>query len=112
MMKVQKQKKSIVITSKKVLAERITTSLKVKKIQIDRNRTENVISELLEEIKKALIKGENIRFPGYLSLHTVISKPRIAMNLKTRKKMNVPAKKVPKVKFSNTLKLEIATKKK
>ncbi|CAG8850057.1 34342_t:CDS:2, partial [Racocetra persica] len=66
------------------------------------------ISGLLEEIKKSLLQGENIRFPGYFSMHTVMSKAREAMNLQTGKKIKVPAKMTPKAKFSLDLKKEIA----
>jgi nucleoid DNA-binding protein len=45
-----------------------------------------------------------MRFPGYLSLKTTIQKPRVAMNLQTKKKMTIPAKRVPKAKFSEELK--------
>jgi nucleoid DNA-binding protein len=37
--------------------------------------------------------------------------PRIAMNLQTKKKMKVPSKRVPKVKFSEGLKAEVSKKK-
>jgi DNA-binding protein HU-beta len=112
-----KQKKKLpieksAIVSKKILVERITNNLKKNKIQLDKSKLETVISDLLEEIKKSLVKGEKISFPGYLSLYTVISKPRIAMDLRTKKKINVPAKRVPKAKFSSIFKEEIAMKKK
>ena len=40
-----------------------------------------------------------------------MTSPRMAMNLQTRKKMKVPAKRVPKCKFSISLKEEISKKK-
>ena len=39
-----------------------------------------------------------------------MTKPRMAMNLQTKKKMKVPAKRVPKCKFSIALKEEISRK--
>lgn len=66
---------------------------------------------MLEEIKKSLVKGEEIRFPSYLSLKTATQKARIAMNLQTKKKMSIPAKRVLKAKFSLDLKEAIAKKK-
>jgi len=96
------------IVGKKLLGERITDSLKRKKVSITKIQTETVINEFLEEIKKALIRGEELRFPGYLSLKTTLQKPRVAMNLQTKKKMTIPAKRVPKVKFSEDLKKEIS----
>ena len=97
------------LVSKKILTDRISANLS-KKHSLTKIQIENVLSELLEEIKKALIKGEELRFPSYLSLKTTIQKPRVAMNLQTKKKMKVPAKRVPKCKFSLGLKEEISRK--
>src|SRR5437660_382789 len=94
------------ITGKKQLTERIS-----RKTKFPQNQVAKIIDELLEETKKALIKGEEVRFLGYFTLKTAITKPRIAMNLQTKKKMKVPAKRVPKCKFSLVLKEEIAQKK-
>ena len=93
------------ITGKKQLTERIA-----KKTKFSQNQVTKIIEELLEETKKALVEGEEIRFVGYYSLKTAITKPRIAMNLQTKKKMKVPAKRVPKCKFSLGLKEEISRK--
>ena len=94
------------IAGKKQLTERIS-----KKTKFPQNQVGKIIDELLEETQKALVKGEEVRFLGYFSLKTTITKPRIAMNLQTKKKMKVPAKRVPKCKFSLSLKEEIAQKK-
>jgi DNA-binding protein HU-beta len=99
------------LVSKKTLTDRISDNLSKQKISLTKIQIETILSEFLEEIKKALIKGEEMRFPGYLSLKTTLQKPRVAMNLQTKKKMTIPAKRVPKVKFSEDLKKEIAKKK-
>ena len=92
-----------VITGKNQLIDRISKKVKLTKTQID-----DVIANFLAETKKALVKGEEVRLLGYYSLKTTITKPRIAMNLQTKKKMKVPAKRVPKCKFSISLKEEIS----
>ena len=94
------------ITGKSQLIERIAKKVKLTKSEID-----SVITNLLAETQKALIKGEEVRFLGYFSLKTTMTSPRMAMNLQTKKKMKVPAKRVPKCKFSLGLKEEIAQKK-
>ena len=94
------------ITGKKQLTERIS-----RKTRIPQNQVARIIDELLEETKKALVKGEEVRLQGYFTLKTTITKPRIAMNLQTKKKMKVPSKRVPKCKFSLGLKEEIGKKK-
>jgi len=95
-------------TTKKQLIDRISNSLR---LDLTKTEIETVLAELLEQTKKALIKGEEVRFLGYFSLKTTLTKPRMAMNLQTGKKMKVPAKRVPKCKFSLVLKEEIAKKK-
>jgi DNA-binding protein HU-beta len=94
------------IAGKKQLTERIA-----KKTKTPQNQVVRIIDELLEETKKALVKGEEVRLLGYFTLKTAITKPRIAMNLQTKKKMKVPAKRVPKCKFSASLKEAVSQKK-
>src|SRR5829696_1071482 len=91
------------ITGKSQLTERIS-----KKVKLTKSEIEEVITNFLLETKKALVKGEEVRLQGYFSLKTAITKPRMAMNLQTKKKMKVPAKRVPKCKFSIALKEEIS----
>src|SRR5215210_7445221 len=93
------------ITGKNQLTERISH-----KTKFPQNQVTKIIDELLEETKKALIKGEEVRLLGYFTLKTTITKPRMAMNLQTKKKIKVPAKRVPKCKFSIGLKEEISRK--
>ena len=94
------------ITGKKQLTERIS-----KKTKTPQNQVSKIIDEFLLETKKSLLKGEEVRLQGYFTLKTTMTTPRIAMNLQTKKKMKVPAKRVPKCKFSTGLKEEIAKKK-
>ena len=94
------------ITGKKQLTERIS-----KKTKITQNQVSKIIEEFLEETKKSLLKGEEVRLQSYFTFKTAITKPRMAMNLQTGKKMKVAAKRVPKCKFSVSLKEEIARKK-
>src|SRR6266508_4657935 len=94
------------ITGKKQLTERIA-----KKTKTPQNQVGKIIDEFLEETKKSLVKGEEVRLQGYFTLKTTITKPRMAMNLQTGKKMKLAAKRVPKCKFAIGLKEEIAKKK-
>jgi len=94
------------ITGKTQLTERIS-----KKTKYPQNQVSKIIDEFLEETKKSLLKGEEVRLQGYFTLKTAMTSPRMAMNLQTKKKMKVPAKRVPKCKFSGSLKEEIAKKK-
>src|SRR5215213_8116836 len=94
------------IAGKSQLIDRVS-----KKVKLTKNEIDSVITNFLEETKKSLLKGEEVRLQSYFTLKTAITKPRIAMNLQTKKKMKVPAKRVPKCKFSSSLKEEIAKKK-
>ena len=94
------------IVGKLQLTERIS-----KKTKYPQNQVARIIEELLEETKKSLLKGEEVRLQGYYTLKTVMTAPRIAMNLQTKKKMKVPSKRVPKCKFSVSFKEEISRKK-
>jgi DNA-binding protein HU-beta len=97
-----------IITGKKQLTDRIANNLNQQKIKLNKSEIEAVITELLAETKKSLIKGEKVRFLGYYSLKTTMTKPRVAMNLQTKKKMSISAKRVPKIKFSANFKEAIA----
>ncbi|CAG8731972.1 10737_t:CDS:1, partial [Ambispora leptoticha] len=93
------------ITGKNQLIERIA-----KKIKLTKNQIDQVVTNFLAETKTALVKGEEVRLLGYYTLKTTMTSPRIAMNLQTKKKMKVPSKRVPKCKFSESLKGDIAKK--
>lgn len=107
-----KIKKSSVssIVGKKELADRVYNA-KGKKISLNKSQIEEVINESLEELKKALVKKEEVRFPGYFSFKTFMAKPRVAMNLRTKKKMNIPAKRRVKFTISSNLKELVANEK-
>ena len=98
------------LVSKKTLTERISEKIG-KKHSLNKQQIEAVLSEYLEQTKQSLINGEEIRLPGHFTLKTAITKPRVAMNLQTKQKMTIPAKRVPKVKFSDDLKEQISKKK-
>lgn len=98
------------IVGKGELVERVYSS-KAKSLSLNKTQVESVINEALEEIKKALVNKEEVRFPSYFSFKTFMAKPRIAMNLKTKVKMNIPAKRRVKFSISNNLKELVASQK-
>src|SRR3954453_8152782 len=93
------------IAGKIQLTERIS-----QKTKYPQNQVSKIIEEFLEETKKSLLKGEEVRFIGYYSFKTAMTAPRMAMNLQTGKKMKVPSKRVPKCKFSLGLKEDVKKK--
>jgi len=95
------------IVGKAKLAEKIYSS-KGRKLSLTKTQIETVIGGLLEEIEKSLVKKEEIRFPNYFSIKTFMAKPRTAMNLKTKRKMMIPAKRRARFVISLNLKKHIA----
>lgn len=98
------------IVGKGELVDRIYNS-KAKSLSLSKTQIESIVNETLEEIKKALVNKEEVRFPGYFSFKTFMAKPRIAMNLKTKAKMTIPAKRRVKFSISSSLKEMVANKK-
>src|SRR5688572_22746440 len=88
------------IVSKKILVDRISAKKVVQKHALNKSQIELVINDFLSEVKKSLIHGEEIRLPSYFSFKTVMTKPRVGMNLQTKQKMTISAKRVPKIAFS------------
>jgi len=58
------------ITGKNQLIEKLA-----KEIKLTKNQIGEVITNFLEETKKSLIKGEEVRLLGYYSFRTTITKP-------------------------------------
>ena len=90
--------------SKSTIVNRIYEKKVVQKHNLNKSQIELVINDFLIELKHSLVHGEEIRLPSYFTLKTVITKPRVAMNLKTKDKMNIPAKNLPKIVFSKDFK--------
>ena len=61
------------ITGKKQLTERIS-----RKTRFPQNQVSQIIDELLEETKKALVKGEDISLKGYFTLKRAKQVPKIS----------------------------------
>ena len=101
------KKPVVTIVGKKELTDRVH-NLSGKKLSLSKIQIEEIINQSLEQIKEALINKEEIRFPGYFSFKTFMAKPRIAMNLKTKEKMNIPAKRRVKFSISSNLKELVA----
>jgi DNA-binding protein HU-beta len=93
------------ILGKKSLSEIISKEKK----NVSRTQVEEIIGIFLEEIKNSLVSGKEIRFPGYFSLKTSVTKERNSINPKNREqKIKIPAKWAPKFKFSPNLKEEVS----
>lgn len=95
------------IVGKKELVDRIYNS-KSKSLSLNKSQIEAILAEFLEEVKNSLVNKEEVRFPGYFSLKTFMAKARTAINLKTKEKMVIPAKRRVKFSVSDSLKTAVA----
>lgn len=101
-----KSKVSSKIISKTDLIDRVRNKTDLTKAQ-----TDQAITQFLQEINQALLKGEEIRLVNHFTLKTDWKAEGKAMNLQTKKKMTVPAHYTPKCKFSVELKKQIKVRK-
>ncbi len=65
--------------------------------------TEQLLNILLDTIKDALQKDEKVTLVGFGTFQTYTKKPTTGINPKTKEKINIPAKKVAKLKFSDSI---------
>jgi DNA-binding protein HU-beta len=76
----------------------------VKKIGLSKRQAEEILSAILEEIEKALSKGDELVLTGFGKFYVAKRKAREGVNPKTGEKIKIPAAKVPKFKAGKSLK--------
>ena len=76
----------------------------VKKTGLTKRQSAEVLDVVLEEITKALSKGEEVKFPGFGIFKVGLRSAREGRNPKTGEKIEIPAVKTPKFKPGKTLK--------
>ena len=79
--------------------------LEARNQDIQKSHVEKSINLFLQELNKALAKGEDISLVGHFSMYVVDQEAKTKKSF--GKIIEVPAKKVPKCKFSETLKKQI-----
>jgi DNA-binding protein HU-beta len=75
-----------------------------KKVGISKGDASESLIVILEEIAKALSRGEEVVLTGFGKFMVSQRKERIGINPKTREKIKIPASKVPKFKAGRILK--------
>ncbi len=68
-----------------------------------------VVDKFLEEVEKALVKGNQISLKGYFTLKTMETKARVGTNPATKKKINIPKGRRISFKPSANLKSKLKT---
>ena len=74
------------------------------KVDLSKNKTAEVLSELLEIISGALKGGDDVVLTGFGRFDVRKRKAREGRNPQTGAKISIPARKVPKFKAGKTLK--------
>ena len=74
------------------------------KVELPQNKTDDVISTMIEIITKTLAKGDEIAFIGFGSFSIKKRAARMGRNPRTGAELKIPAKKVVRFSASSTLK--------
>jgi len=74
------------------------------KVDLSKNKTAEVLNELLEIISGALKGGDDVVLTGFGRFDVRKRKAREGRNPQTGAKISIPARKVPKFKAGKTLK--------
>ena len=83
------------------------TDALVKKMGISERQALECINVLLDEISKALSRGEEVILTGFGKFKVAQRKERAGINPKTGEKIKIPARKAPVFKPGQTLKAAV-----
>ena len=75
-----------------------------RKIGLSKRQAQESLSVVLEEIQKALSKGEEVVLTGFGKFQVIERRERQGINPKTGEKITIPAQKVPKFRPGKALK--------
>ena len=76
----------------------------IKKVGLSKRQAVDSLTVVLDEISKALIKGEEVVLTGFGKFKVVQRKERAGVNPKTGEKIQISARKAPVFKPGQTLK--------
>lgn len=74
------------------------------KTGLSKKQTDEVVESVLDNITKALQKGDKVAFTGFGAFVVSARKARQGVNPKTGAKISIPAMKVPKFRAGKALK--------
>ncbi len=87
-------------------------SLVAKDTELTKAAAERVLNSMIQNVQDALVKGKTIQLIGFGSFSTTQRAARTGRNPQTGKKINIPAKTVPKFKPGKNLRDAVDAKKK
>lgn len=87
-------------------------SLVAKDTEMTKAASERVLNSMIANVQDALVKGKTIQLIGFGSFSTTKRAARTGRNPQTGKKINIPAKTVPKFKPGKNLREAVNSPKK
>lgn len=75
-----------------------------KKVGLSKTQAADCLTVALEEITKSLSQGQELRFPGFGRFFVQERKEKEGINPKTKERITIAAKKVPRFKPGQVLK--------
>jgi DNA-binding protein HU-beta len=88
--------------TKAELVDRVSTNTGLSKVQ-----TKEALDVTLNAIGGALSRGEDVNFPGFGKFQVVERRPRNGVNPRTRERITIPARRVPKFSAGAGLKSKV-----
>ncbi len=74
-----------------------------KKSELSKKDSEKTLNAFMETVKGALKKGDKVSLVGFGTFQVMKRKATTGVNPKTKEKIDIPAKKVAKLKFSDSI---------
>ncbi len=74
-----------------------------KKSSLSKKDSEKGLNAFMETVKGSLKKGEKVSLVGFGTFQVMQRKATTGVNPKTKEKIDIPAKKVAKLKFSDSI---------
>ncbi|MCP4750424.1 MAG: HU family DNA-binding protein [Proteobacteria bacterium] len=81
-----------------------------KQSELTKAKAEKIVNAIIDNIKDALVKGNDVALVGFGSFSTTKRSARTGRNPQTGKKMSIPAKTVPKFRAGKGLREAVNTK--
>ena len=88
--------------AKKIVSKAEIIDVIAAKTKLSKKASDEALKAALAAIQDAVKKGNEVRLVGFGTFKTIQRKAMVKRNPKTGKPINVPAKKVAKVKLSKT----------
>lgn len=105
MVKKKKLKRSkLILSLQKIMTKQDLVEALAKKCGCSKNSANDCLNTILDEIASSLKSGKDVVLTGFGTFKVAKRKARVGINPRTGKKINIPARRVPKFKAGKSLK--------